>query len=103
MAHTEPPFDGSPCPVCPTLIRQLYSVANNTVVEFKRTFSVWPTDAEEIANLEKKISHLEKVVAEIRPLVTQHFADPKHAIGDQTWDDEYWNDPEDTAHTETDK
>jgi hypothetical protein len=70
----EPPFDGKPCPMCPTEIRNLAATAHNFL-------TVWD-DVGRHCILRERIDALRRAVAAVRPLSDKHFSDRKHSHGD---------------------
>jgi hypothetical protein len=75
--RTEPPFDGNPCPACPTIFRGLHAVAHNASLAFQAA----ATNQGDWARAYRKMAELELLVEEYQPLVDKHFADPMHSHG----------------------
>lgn len=66
-----PPFDGKPCPCCPTEVRGLYSTAHNLAARLLGKSDSSNTTAEDLwAALEA-----------MKPFIDAHFADSMHSHG----------------------
>jgi len=70
-----PPFDGRPCPMCPTEIRNLSAVAHNLIAQLDRGASE--------CKIQDTLQQLREAVKSVRPLSDTHFADKYHAHGER--------------------
>ncbi len=69
----EPPFDGRPCPACPTLVRGLLATVHNYLGAADRM------DPPE--RIQRKLAEMRAAHGALQRIADQHFADPFHAHG----------------------
>ena len=75
----EPPFDGVPCPMCPSEIRNLSAVAHNLLVRWDAVNQ--HGGGETWAQFREKLDDLRRAVEAVRPLADAHFANSLHSHG----------------------
>jgi hypothetical protein len=77
----EPPFDGKPCPMCPTEVRNLAATAHNLLNRYDDVFVRGQRDACSLAKFHDYVRLLREAVEMVKPLSDAHFADPLHSHG----------------------
>jgi hypothetical protein len=75
--RVEPPFDGNPCPACPSIFRNLHAVAHNA----DEAFFAAGIGQGGWERAYRKMKELRQVVEEYQPLVDKHFEDGRHSHG----------------------
>lgn len=73
----EPPFDGEPCPFCPSELRNFHAVAHNLL----NRYDEWKQFGYEFSRVQEYMGELRSAVAATKPLIDAHFADRKHSHG----------------------